>query len=135
MDRTVAREIEHLKLRIRELEDRTRNIPLRPASAGAGGSGDVNYYTGIPEEVGIVGSAGTSNNVSRGNHSHIYIAEGLPEEVEELPDIPTEGMKEVYWTSTGFGVGDDQIWRAYAGQEEWTPTQLLTDKSGAPPAT
>jgi len=48
-----------------------------------------------------------------------------------LPAIPTDGMAEVYWTSLGGGTGDDQVWRAYANQAAWTPTQKFTAKSGA----
>lgn len=50
--------------------------------------------------------------------------------VETLPPIPNAGMEEVYWTSVGAGTGDDQVWRAYAGQSSWTPTQKLTTLSG-----
>lgn len=49
-----------------------------------------------------------------------------------LPAIPTTGMKEVFWTSAGEGTGDDQVWRAYAGQTRWYPTQKWTSLSGTP---
>lgn len=52
--------------------------------------------------------------------------------VTALPAIPTSGMKEVYWTSGGGGTGDNQVWRAYAGQSVWYPTQKFTSKSGTP---
>jgi len=52
--------------------------------------------------------------------------------VEALPAIPSSGMLEVYWTSTGAGTGDNQVWRAYAGQTSYTPTQKLSNNSGVP---
>lgn len=51
--------------------------------------------------------------------------------VTALPPIPDYGVAEVYWTSTG-GTGDNQVWRAYAGQTKWVPTQKFTTKSGTP---
>lgn len=55
--------------------------------------------------------------------------------VESLPEIPSApgNMMEVYWTSVGGGSGDDQVWRAFPGQTEWTPTQYYSALSGAPP--
>ena len=53
--------------------------------------------------------------------------------VGTLPAIPTNGMDEVYWDSTITpNTGDDQVWRVYAGQTKWTPTQKFTSKSGVP---
>lgn len=49
-----------------------------------------------------------------------------------LPAIPTGGMREVFWTSVGAGTGDDQVWRAFAGQGAWTPTQFTSILSGTP---
>ena len=52
--------------------------------------------------------------------------------VETLPAIPTSIERYVFWTSTGGGTGDDQIWVAYPGQERWAPTQRLTALVGTP---
>lgn len=46
--------------------------------------------------------------------------------VAALPPIPSSGMLEVFLTP------DNQVWRAYAGQTEWTPTQAMTEISGVP---
>lgn len=53
-------------------------------------------------------------------------------EVAELPPIPAQGMRMVYWTSDGDGTGDDQIWVAYAGQSKYTPMQKYSSLSGVP---
>lgn len=52
--------------------------------------------------------------------------------VDVLPAIPTAGMEEVRWKSYDGGTGDDQVWRAYAGDSKWTATQRFTTKSGVP---
>lgn len=52
--------------------------------------------------------------------------------VDDLPAIPGSNMLEVFWTSDGDGTGDDQVWRAYAGQTAWTPTQATSSLSGVP---
>ena len=52
--------------------------------------------------------------------------------VETLPPIPTAGYRVVFWSSTGSGVGDDQLWEAYSGQSRWYPCQKPTTLSGAP---
>lgn len=52
--------------------------------------------------------------------------------VEVLPVLPTTGFEEVFWTSVGAGTGDDQVWRAHAGDTKWTPTQRFTSHSGVP---
>lgn len=61
--------------------------------------------------------------------------------VDALPDIPSSGMLEVFWNAsladdpengTFAGTGDGQVWRAYAGQIRWTPTQKFTSKVGLP---
>ena len=83
-----------------------------------------------PEDVGTSGSAGTSNEASRSDHVHEN--NFIVDTVDDLPSIPASGMREVFWTSSGSGTGDDQVWRAYAGQSEWTPTQKRTTKSGTP---
>lgn len=54
------------------------------------------------------------------------------ETVDSLPAIPASGMLEVFWASTSPGDGDDQVWRAYAGQSAWTPTQKSSTLSGIP---
>ena len=61
------------------------------------------------------------------------IASGLRiETVLTLPAIPTSGCRMVFWTSTGGGTGDNQVWMAYAGQTAYTPMQKYTTKSGVP---
>ena len=53
--------------------------------------------------------------------------------VGELPPIPTTGMREVYWdASIEPNTGDNQIWRCYAGQTLWYPTQKTSHRNGAP---
>lgn len=55
------------------------------------------------------------------------------EEVDDLPAIPVEGYKMVYWkTPTQGGSGDGQTWEAYSGQARWYPCQKYTALSGAP---
>lgn len=62
-----------------------------------------------------------------------------PKAVPKLPPIPESGMLEVYWYGSPPpegtpqpGTGDNQVWRAYAGQTRWTPTQKGTNYSGLP---
>lgn len=106
-------------------------IESKSIQTGGGVSSSNILSNKIPEPVGIINAAGTSNRASRDDHKHAHEGESIPEVVETLPPIPTTGMKEVYWTSADTGTGDDQVWRAYKGDTEWSPTQRLTDKSGA----
>ena len=52
--------------------------------------------------------------------------------VLELPEIPDNVYRKVFWTSAGAGNGDDQLWEVYAGQTAWTPCQKFTSLSGVP---
>jgi len=52
--------------------------------------------------------------------------------VEVLPAIPATGSKTVYWTSAGAGTGDDQEWKAHAGQTAYTATQFTSSLDGEP---
>lgn len=52
--------------------------------------------------------------------------------VDELPAIPTSGIKWVFWTSTSPGTGDDQVWEACEEDAEWSPQDKLTTKDGTP---
>lgn len=55
--------------------------------------------------------------------------------VNNLPAIPSSGMREVYWNAPGDhedGTGDGQIWRTYAGMSVWYATQKTTTLIGAP---
>lgn len=134
MDRLTRREIQHIMQKVDDLQRRVRNIPLRVGGgASRGGSGDsVELSDADPQAVGNSTSAGTGTKAARDDHVHANEGESIPEVVQTLPAIPTTGMKEVYWTSTGAGTGDDQVWRAFAGQSQWFPTQRLTDLSGNP---
>lgn len=52
--------------------------------------------------------------------------------VSVLPPIPSVGMAEVFWIGPPNGTGDNQVWRAYAGQTKWTPTQYYSLLDGTP---
>lgn len=63
------------------------------------------------------------------------------EEVRSLPAIPTQGGKFVFWMSETrapateempAGTGDDQLWIAYEGQDQWFPVQFYSGRSGIP---
>ena len=91
------------------------------------------------QPVAIENAEGDSHLFAREDHEH---AGPVPEPVRALPEIPTAGIKYVFWQSAttapedfgdpplDAGTGDDQVWMAYAGQTEWTPTQNYTDLSG-----
>jgi len=55
-----------------------------------------------------------------------------------LPPIPTSGFRYVFWVDANnvidgvTGTGDNQIWVAYYGQEEYYPQQKYTSLSGIP---
>lgn len=80
---------------------------------------------------------GGAGDINRGMYARIdgewhYIG---AIEVTHLPPIPDYGMRDVYWISSednSSATGDGQIWRAYAGQDRWYPTQKFTSLSGIP---
>jgi hypothetical protein len=95
--------------------------------------------TAIPgddiQDVGTANDPGNSDRYARENHVHAGMTELEVPPVLVLPPIPASGCQMVFWqsstTATG-GTGDDQVWMAYAGQLEWTPSQIYTDKNGTP---
>lgn len=78
----------------------------------------------------IIGAVG-------GGHKSGVMATTTVKRVGKLPPIPATGMLDVFWYSgspgaDADGTGDNQVWRAYAGQTRWTPTQKGTNLSGLP---
>lgn len=74
-------------------------------------------------------------------------AEVVIDVVARLPPIPEKGMREVFWVGPQTqakdpnkpdtalpinGNGDHQVWRAFAAQSHWTPTQRATNLVGTP---
>ena len=55
------------------------------------------------------------------------------DEVTELPPIPTDRPRIVWWVSSARGgTGDNQLWAACPGQSRWTPLQNWTWLDGTP---
>ena len=109
-------------------KERNRSEKRRWDSGG--GDSDSTYATSATGVTRAASTGGSSDNVSRGNHTH---QERFPEDVLALPAIPTDHMLEVIWVgSGGGGSGDDQVWRAIPGQSFFAPTQLLSSLSGTP---
>ena len=52
--------------------------------------------------------------------------------VENLPAVPTSGIRFVYWTSAGAGTGDNQVWSATEYDSVWTPEQQTTTNNNTP---
>lgn len=107
-----------------------RTVRYSPASPGLDHSRHPVGSPLAPQPVGATASAGVAPTWSKSDHVHVGVVWGGT--VTALPAIPGTGVKEVYWTSSGGGSGDNQVWRAHAGQSAWTPTQKTTTKSGTP---
>jgi len=88
------------------------------------------FSTSTPQDVAPTGDVGISEDLARADHRHAGGSDVAI--VTSLPAIPTSGMLEVFWTSAGVGTGDDQVWRVYAGQSAFTPTQFTSSLSGTP---
>jgi len=55
------------------------------------------------------------------------------DEVKELPPIPTDRPRFVWWVDGARGgTGDNQLWAACPGQSRWTPLQNWTWLDGQP---
>ena len=77
---------------------------------------------------GVTLSLSTRAPSMRGFPAHIGI-----DEVTELPPIPTDRPRIVWWVdSSRGGTGDNQLWAACPGQSRWTPLQNWTWLDGTP---
>jgi len=83
------------------------------------------------------------NQDDQGDLQHFMVQDGNlvqvqpgVENVAILPSVPEYGMKEVFWRKSGGDAGDegDRIYRAYAGDERYTPVQPGVEEEASFPA-